>query len=92
MPSEFIEIDLSKRFGPPLKRLADAVRDARADLQKIKSVADKAAAGADWTAFEATFGVPSGQGETVYNLLAGAFALIDNAAAAPLKDFADRIG
>jgi hypothetical protein len=47
------------------------LRDARDRLNYAKAVMETTIDGTDYSALETLFGVPGGQGETYYNLLAG---------------------
>lgn len=49
----------------------DNLRNARDRLQHAKNVMEACIDGADYTTLETLFGVPTGSGQTLYNLVAG---------------------
>ena len=67
----------------------DLIVRAKAELQQAKDVADQCVDGASYTDVEAQFGVPTNQGQTFYNLLAGAVADLD---VTNITEFTSRIG
>ncbi len=89
MASQFIELDVSTRFGPVGRRNTETLRKTISELQGLKDIADQVAFGSDWASLEAAFGIPVGSGETYYNLLAAALAAIDVAA---VNSYLDRVG
>lgn len=48
-----------------------SLRDARDRIEHAKAVMETTIDGTNYAALEELFGVPAGQGETLYNLLAG---------------------
>ena len=63
---------LKSLFRRDIDRLWDTVQA----LEKVKVILDEAAAPPDWTGVEALLGLEPGQGETVYNLIAGTNAAL----------------
>ena len=89
MANTHIAVDQSIRLGQQLRRCVDMTREVIDLHEKLKDVADQAADAPVWTGVEDALGVPTGDGETVYNLLAGSLAAINVAA---VNNFLDRLG
>lgn len=52
----------------------DNIRAGRAVLRDVIATADQAISGSDYSVFETLFGIPTGQGQTVRNLLGSLLA------------------
>jgi hypothetical protein len=69
--------------GKPLGRLLNSivvgVLDNRYHLAKLKSAMDSMASGSTFEVIESELGVDTGQGETVYNIVAGMLAQLNGA-------------
>ena len=87
MAINHVPIDTAKRLGGRLRRLADLTRDVLNLLTETKAVMEAQVDGADYTAIEAQYGLPSGKGQTTYNLVAGARTAIDVTAVRQLVDW-----
>lgn len=78
MADNHIEIQQAVRLGSMLFSAVSTLRPTHDRIENVKRIMDQVAAGGDWGALEAKFGVPAGKGETVYNLIAGAFTHLDH--------------
>lgn len=70
-------ITINEQAGALATNLAGALRSlqiAHARLTFLKSRMDNMQAGTDWTVVEAQFGLPSGKGQTLYNLVTGSLS------------------
>ncbi len=76
MPSTRLTINTtSSTLGAGLVSSLNQLAEARSRLLRLKDYADQAASGGDWAGMASAFGlVNSTDGQTVYNLLAGAVA------------------
>jgi hypothetical protein len=71
MPTTFIPINTGQRLGQQLRTAVDQLQAARQALQKLKATMDTQINGSDYSMIEAQFGLQAGQGQTLYNLVAG---------------------
>lgn len=65
-----IELSNTDQSGNVVTAL-DNLRNARDRLDYAKAVMETCIDGTDYSTLETLFGVPTGQGETFYNLIAG---------------------
>ena len=72
MATTFIPINTGQRLGAQLRSAIDQLQAARQTLAKLKAIMDTQVNGADYSMVEAQFGLQTGQGQTCYNLVAGA--------------------
>jgi hypothetical protein len=75
MAVEYIKIDTTATGGQKaseLQNIVNTVEAAQERLPTIKSQMDKMIDGTDYTAIETYYKLPTGTGQTVYNLVAGA--------------------
>jgi hypothetical protein len=75
MPNNFIQIQPGSQLGTITQGAASDLLTARDRLRQIKAVMEAMIAPgtpSDFSQVEAKFGVIQGQGETLYNLVAGA--------------------
>jgi hypothetical protein len=76
MPIDFIRIDPAATpsagfYGNKLVSLTQQLRATIDLLDQLKALMDHLNSGVNFAQIEATFGVPAGQGQTVYDLLNG---------------------
>lgn len=74
MAADYIKIirtDTAAVQATTLISAIQQVRNAVTALQQVKDIADHNFATTNFTAFEALFGVPTGSGQTVYDLING---------------------
>lgn len=79
MASIHIEPTTTLRGTSYLRQYVDDVARVVAEGAQIKRVMDALATGGDWTAIETFYGLPTGTGQTVYNLVIGAESAIRGA-------------
>lgn len=72
MANNFIAISTTLPKGVAILNAATQLSVVRDQLTLIKAAMDNMTAAADFTLIESTFGIPTGKGQTVYNLIAGA--------------------
>lgn len=91
MAANHIPINTAQRLGQQLRRAVDMQREALQLLQKIKPIMEAALDTTpnpdDWAAVEAQFGLPTGKGETSYNLVAGSLTAVNVAAVNQMLDW-----
>ena len=80
MATTYIPVNTGQRLGADLRRVVDLLRDVRDRLERLKNIMDTQVDGVDYTLIASQFGLPAGDGQLVYNLLAGSFAAVDVAA------------
>lgn len=71
---DFIHLDrttTTATHAPRLLFAVDRVREAIQALDEVKAVMDHSQDGSTFTDLEALFGVPSGKGQAVYDLING---------------------
>lgn len=92
MASQWIEIVGSEsRVSGKIRSVVDNTRRLVEEVDRLKDTLDQIAAGADWPALAAAFGwaaTPENatKAETVYNLITGAKAKLDDATVAAMTD------
>jgi hypothetical protein len=89
MAVTYIKVDVSKRLGADLRQTVVHGAEFDERLHRLKDVMDTMIDGTDYTRLETEFGVATGQGETVYNLVAGAAT---DTAAANITQLLNRLG
>jgi hypothetical protein len=67
----FIPINTGQRLGQQLRNAVDQLQAAKQALAKLKAIMDTQVNGGDYSMVEAQFGLQAGQGQTLYNLVAG---------------------
>jgi hypothetical protein len=89
MAVTYIKVDVSKRLGADLRQTVVHGEQFDERLHRLKDVMDTMIDGTDYSRIETEFGLAVGQGETVYNLVAGAAA---GTAAADIHQLLVRLG
>jgi hypothetical protein len=79
MASTHIEIATQTRSSAYIRQYVDDVARVVAEGAQLVRVLNAAATGGDYTAVEALYGLPTGTGQTVYNLVVGAESTIRSA-------------
>jgi uncharacterized protein YecE (DUF72 family) len=74
MAVTYIKVDVSKRLGADLRQTVVHGAEFDERLHRLKEVMDTMIDGTDYSRIETEFGLVAGQGQTVYNLVAGAAA------------------
>jgi hypothetical protein len=69
MAANHIQVNQDARLGQRLRNQVDSIQAARNAIADLKQIADALIDGGDYSAFEVAFGVPTGKGETTYNLI-----------------------
>ena len=62
------------------RRGIDRLWETVEGFERLKRIMDEAAAPPDWTGVESLLGLSAGEGETVYNLIAGVNAVLQGSA------------
>lgn len=78
MAKDFVKIDTSTTTAIHASALKTSVRQMRDAYDKaiyLKQVMEHMIDGSDYSDVELYFGLPAGQGQAVYNLLAGAVSI-----------------
>lgn len=96
MPRDFITINqtlATAKYSGELKRFVETVREVLDLGQKVKGVMDHNTDGSNYADIEALFGLPTDNGDEVYNLVAGTLgALMGTVQSADALTLIDRIG
>lgn len=74
MPNNYIAINQAVLLGSNLEGAICTLSQVKARLEQIKANMDNMTDGVTFTTLESSYGIPSGKGQTVYNLVAGAVA------------------
>lgn len=77
MAVNHISVDQSKRLGIKLRRLIDLQREAMELNLQLKDIMEAQIDGIDYTTVESEFGLPTGKGQTTYNLVSGMHSAVD---------------
>lgn len=83
MAIDFVVVDDSTstaKFASDLMRLTRSLRDVIDRLEFVKAVMEHSNNGTVFTQIETLFGLPVGQGQTVYDLINGTYLAISGAA------------
>jgi hypothetical protein len=89
MAVTYIKVDISKRLGADLRQTVVYGGQFDERLHRLKDVMDTMIDGTDYSRLETEFGLAVGQGETVYNLVAGAAT---DTAGANITQLLNRLG
>jgi hypothetical protein len=89
MAVTYIKVDVSKRLGADLRQTIVYGTEFDERLHRLKDVMDTMIDGTDYSRLETEFGVATGKGETVYNLVAGAAT---DTAGANITQLLNRLG
>lgn len=71
MPNNYIQISVTPQLGRELFNIICQLANIRGRLEQLKLDADNMTDGVSYTTIETAFGIPTGKGQSVYNLLAG---------------------
>jgi hypothetical protein len=71
MPINYITLDKGRQMGNDLLQVIDTLRLYQDKLRQHKEMMDNLTDGINYTAIENQYGVPTGKGDEVYNLVAG---------------------
>jgi len=77
MATDYIGLDESKRHSQALRQLVNYQTESLERLRSCKAVLDEMIDGSDYSEIETELGLSAGEGEIVYNLIAGALAVVD---------------
>lgn len=86
MAVEYIATNTSKRLGADLRQAVHALKEVRSDFRELKAVMETmidydpelpADSPVKFATLETEFGLPTGRGETVYNLVAGSLVSLE---------------
>lgn len=80
MPLNQITVDTNKEHGAEAYNIVVAIEKLQDDVRKFKEQLDNMTDGASYTEIETRFGLPTGKGQTFYNLWAGASAHLQSSA------------
>ena len=75
MPQDYVKIDAgltTQKFAGDFINAIASLRSTIDQLEKMKGLMDHMTNGVLFTDIEVQFGLPTGQGQTVYNLVSGA--------------------
>jgi hypothetical protein len=76
MAVQYINIDSTKRLGSDLRQAVNYGTSFEQQLDKLQDVMETMIDGTDYSRLETEFGLATGKGETVYNLVTGALAAL----------------
>ena len=79
MAQDFITVDKTKNMGADLLNAKETLRNVTDRLQWLKDTMDHNIDASDYTDVEALFGIPVGDGQTVYNVVATAVSQLGHA-------------
>jgi len=74
MPNNAILMSRTTHLSIEVITIIKSFREAQSRLSEHKDLLDNMTDAVDWTIIEAQYGLPTGKGETFYNLIAGAKA------------------
>ena len=77
MAANHITVDQSKRLGIRLRRLIDLQRETLQLNEQLKDIMEAQIPGSDYSVVETEFGLPTGKGETTYNLVSGMYSAVN---------------
>ena len=89
MAIDHIAIDTAQRLGLALRNELDRLALARRNITHLKAVMDHMTDGSDYAAIATKFGAGVGEGQALYNLVAGA---VDDLATADMNSLLERVG
>ena len=93
---DFIKIDRTTStavFSSEMVSLPQNLRRVMDQLEKIQQMGYRMFDDPDFTMFEANFGIPTGQGQTVFNLINGSILALTGAAQnANAVELVNRVG
>lgn len=96
MPRDFIKVDRTQTGQKFAAKLQDAIGTARRLhelLEEIKALMDHNTDATVWTDIELYFGLPTGSGQSVYNLVAGGLSAVQGGSqTSDLMTLIDRVG
>lgn len=96
MAADFILIDRfdnTNPFASELITVAAQLRAAQETLLKIQAKGFRMFSGSDFSTFETNYGIPTGQGQTVFDLINGTvMALAGTAQNANAQELINRVG
>lgn len=72
MPVNYITVDQSKRMGAELLAIVEQLRSSQDKLRQHKEMMDNMTDGITYANIETQYGIPTGKGDDLYNLVAGA--------------------
>jgi hypothetical protein len=72
MAVQYISIDSTKRLGSELRQAVNYGAAFDQQVVKLKEIMETMIDGTDYSRLETEFGLATGKGETVYNLVTGA--------------------
>lgn len=77
MATNWIPINTNQRLGADLRRTIDSLRGTIDQVRRLKDIMDQQISnGSDYSEIDTQFGTPTGEGQTVYNLIAGLLAAL----------------
>jgi hypothetical protein len=76
MAVQYISIDSTKRLGSELRQTVNYGTSFEQQLDKLKDIMDTMIDGTDYSRLETDFGLATGKGETVYNLVTGSLTAL----------------
>jgi hypothetical protein len=76
MAVQHISINSTKRLGSELRQTVNYGTSFEQQLDKLKDIMDTMIDGTDYSRLETDFGLTTGKGETVYNLVAGSLTAL----------------
>lgn len=96
MAADFIKINRGNAaavFSQDLVQLPQQLRALVDRLKKVRETGFRMFDGSDFTVFEENYGIPTGQGQTVFDLVNGILNALDGTAQnANAEEFMDRVG
>lgn len=79
MATTYISTNTSKRLGADLRQAIHALKEVRSDFRELKGVMETMIDNGDYSLLETEFGLATGTGQTVYNLVAGSLSSMEGA-------------
>ena len=87
--ADYINISSDTRHGAAVRQAVNYTQETAERLTQLKALFDEMVDGADYSVIETQLGLEAGQGEIVYNLVAGAKGAMDVSA---VTQFLARLG
>lgn len=79
MATTYISTNTTKRLGADLRQAMHALKEVRSDVRELKAVMETMIDNGDYSLLETEFGLATGTGQTVYNLIAGSLTALEGA-------------
>lgn len=89
MPKDFISVDQATKYGSHVISLRNSLKRVLDEAEFLKLTADHNVADPDYTQMDTMFGVGTGNGQTLYNVLASVYSQLSHT---DIQTFIHRFG